>query len=211
MPIKETYPIGSGNAIASYDFTDIAEGTGINVYNVSKSEIEGSGVVGEGTLNKTAFDMSANPPNIEYTASTLDSGAVTFELSPFNLPQVIKGTFHANFTIGALRTGGSYTWQVQIDILKNSDIIATEKTKERVITANAVTTHIVPITIPLTKYKKDDIFKVRFTRIESVGTGTIFLHHDNLNRDNSVIVPNVTAVDNPTRARVFVPFRIEID
>jgi len=205
MGINNTYQAGSPGAIASYDYTDLDSGTGIVTYNGGVSEASGASVK---YLDKNVFDCGTQVlTGGDYTRSNMNT-AQTFSLSAFNLPKVIKGNFYTSFTTAYDNTNDC-SWWVFIEVLQNSDVIASEYSETYADTVDAIRTHLVKIAIPQTKYKKGDVFSVRYTAIKVTGSSVIYLHHDPTNRDYGG-TPGITASTNPTRLKIYIPFKINL-
>jgi hypothetical protein len=201
-------------ALANYDFTDIAEGTGNRVfycftskpggtltYHLGQNAIEVGGVSGDTTDGATErrFLFSSN--------------TATFSLSAFNTPQIIQGTAYLNFTIVTLGGYGG-TATITASILKNSTTLATT-TATAPTSATAVRTYNLSLTITQTDFAVGDVLKVAFAVNES---GHVCLEHDPTNRSagSSWLIggkthPAVDATENPTKCLAYIPFKLNLN
>ena len=209
MTLPKTFRKSMDRFIATYDYTDVAEGTGIVSFYAGVGEISGADVY---QINQNAFDIGqALTVSADYERSNIISVTPLFELSPFNLPKVVKGTFYTSFTTALDFSTAATTWKVRVRVYKNSTVIATEYTQTYTADgADKIRTHLVPITIPQTNYKKGDVFKVDYFMMRSSGDSTVYIMHDTMNRDFDRTTPNVTAATNPTRLRIYIPFDLNL-
>lgn len=203
----------SEGSLASYDWTDLGEGTGIvELYGFTN---DAAGTLGY-ILDKNAMELSQEGivATGDEVRTDISTTATTFSLNAFNMPKVIKGICYINFT-WILRNNAApvATAKVTVAIYKNASLLVTGDTQTFTIAAAPATTahtEVVALTIPITNFKKGDIFKVKFTGVQVTGNITVFLHHDPYNKDFTSTTPNVTAATNTTRLRVYVPFRIDV-
>jgi len=105
--MPQTFPIPSPPAVASFDFQDIAEGTGIITFN---------GAVHE-DVTTTSYLLTTNEP---FSGSVVVSGAKgaasattlisdnTYSVE-FNRPQNVKGKTYLNITLGGTTDGSETT------------------------------------------------------------------------------------------------------
>lgn len=193
--IPEKY-IGGQRQIASYDFTDIAEGTGVvDFYGISE--------------NLSGSTLYALTKNSIYSADIQSAGTSwTFNLSAFNLPKIIKGTAIIRFS-AALTGNQNNTMNFDVAIQKVSDgtasAIGSASTATLTLPANGTTAknYTIPISCTQTHFKIGDNLRIVFTGHN--GGTTINLGHDPANRDT----PEMTAATNPTKMECFIPFRID--
>lgn len=107
MPVPITYRKSGEQGIASYNYTDLAEGTGVVNYYCVKS------VSSEATTYMLTTLATPFPGN---SGKFVSSHAVNFDLSPFNLPKVVKGTAIITGMLGFSAT----TFQARAQIKKVS-------------------------------------------------------------------------------------------
>lgn len=169
MPLKPVYRGGGEKAIATYDYVDVAEGTGIVLYYGFVTEDSGGATYAISTNQTyTVSDKLYSSANTSGTSFTkiLD---MDFDLSTYNLPQRIKGTARFIYTLGVFSTSSSNSAQayVTIKIRKWDGTTETEianntsQTETYPETAENWHTHNleVPIT-SLTHFKKGETLRV---------------------------------------------------
>lgn len=199
------------SAIASYDYTDLADGTGIVElyafsskpggtlnYHLGKTALEVGGFVGDTTNAPTERRFLFN------------NNSVSFDLGDFNSVRTVKGTAFVNFTICTLG-GLSGAQTVTISILKNSTELASTTITTSAV-AGDVTSYNVFMDIARTQFKKGDNLILKFACTESLH---ICLEHDPKNRSiaSSWLIGGkshaaVDATNNPTKCTVYIPFEI---
>lgn len=177
MPIPIVYRKSSEGVTANYNYTDIAEGTGIIVF-FGYAENDSTGKTYH--LNQQALFSY----DIEYTATAIAEGAAAkvidldFDLANFNLPKSIKG--RAMFTVplrvtaavGAGVTTSAYivarlrkwngTTETEISDVQSNTISATNNTSTYQIM-------IFGDTVPLSHFKKGETLRLT---IEVYGANT---------------------------------------
>ncbi len=196
--IPEVYQ-GGQRQIASYDFTDIAEGTGVVDFYGFSENLSGSTLL---TLGKTSL----------YSADIQSAGTSwTFNAPAFNFPKIVKGTALIRFS-AALTGAQNSTMNFDVAIQKVSggavSAIGSASTATHTRSAAGSGTTAMNYTIPIscthTHFKIGDNLRIVFTG-HTTGTA-INLGHDPANRDTS----EMTAVTNPTKMECFIPFRIDL-
>lgn len=207
MPVPIHYRRSAEGAIASYDYVDLAEGTGIvTVY--------GFGSDASGAITQ-ALDRNIIEPGTEqllsgwYPKRSKIDAEQFFSLSAFNLPKTVKGNCYITFTWVTFVNSGTVVRQIRVKVYKNTTLLATEETTTHSTAATKTYTTNLKIPISLTHFKKGDVFKVSFIGIGS-GDGNCYLMHDPENRDFTEAAPNITAATNPTALKVYIPFRIDL-
>jgi len=210
--IPQTFPIPQETAIASYNYTDIAEGTGVITY-------YGFDANDDTTLDyHLSINSSIYAQNKVFTTATTGGGStksidLDFDVI-FNLPQRIKGTAYCNITtfVDSNVTGAtSYFFIVKLrkyDGSTESEIVSGQ-TKSRTNSGNSNvrewTTHLVPLPITTqVQFKKGEILRVTIEgwSNRSTGSGNFGFAQDPANR----------AEDNAdtTQLQNFIPFILDI-
>ena len=186
-------------AIASYDFVDILDGTGTIIF-------QGF------TTDAGAFILSQSQPfsrDIEVTRSGTAGdwvvfGTDNFDLSPFNIPQTIRGVAIVNISHHAIATGSS---RFVIKIKKGSTELASVTTNS--IGAGEVLNHCVSLTIPRTDFAVGDVLRLTIIS-QATGTGaqTMYYGADPQNRDADNLKPSVDPLT--TKLEFHCPFELNI-
>lgn len=204
------FVIPGENINVSYDWVDVADGTGVvELYCHTAGE---SGLFTYG-MNRTALEPGSQENT--YLGShprryLFQSGTVTFALSPFNTPRTVKGTAYLNFTLATLGNFGAGTNIFTGSVLKNSTTLGTASGSINV--AGNIKTYNLAVTIPQTNFKIGDTLKVAIT---SSTSGTMTLEHDPQNRSVSSFLMGgnthaaITASENPTKCMAYIPFKID--
>ena len=191
-------------AIASYDFTDILEGTGTIIFQGYRTDAG-------------AYILSQSQPfskDIETTHTGGGTGAYVlvgdndFDLSPFKISQTIKGVAIVNISQKSVTSGASrFTIKVRKwDGSSETEIVS--------VTANAegtsdIVTHCVNLTVPSTPFAAGDVLRLTIeTWINSGTSQTMYYSHDPQNRDGANIIPSATPVT--TKLEFHCPFELNI-
>ena len=172
LPVE--FPIPAETAIASFNYTDLAEGTGKVIYFGLTSE-DGSAVDYHLNSNKL---FSAQTSTTRATAGTT---TLDFDLAPFNLPLTAKGT--AVFSAG-ISAASSVTTKLQVTVKKYDGTTETNISSEiTTATATSATNRMVLIELPLTQTLIKIGELIRLTvKLVSTGTGNAKVAHDPLDR-----------------------------
>lgn len=208
--IPITIPDEPGRAVASYDYTDIAEGTGIQAFYAFTADASGSLTL---HLSGEIIDagITAVAADIYPQRSLVTSVERIFELTGFNLPKIIKGTGYVNFTWAPEHASGTFITKVKVRIYKNTTELVTATTSTKSIgSGNTIITSNLKLIIPRTNFKKNDQLKISFEGIIDSGDGHIYVYHDPINRDFTQETPNVTAATNTTICKGHIPFVLDI-
>ncbi len=222
MPVPIVYRKSGDQSISSYDYFDIAEGTGIKTFYCATIQ-DGTNVSGANlTTNDilTGEKLYSVDPHSKVTAVSTTyvlENTRTFATT-FNLPKIVKGNLIINVghsvNSGAANTTDNYIYGTVIKRSGSTDTTL-GSISGAVITfvagAGAInaTTSLLSIPITLTKFKKDDILKVKIDqycrRSSGTGTPTWYLGHDPFARDIDTAFTNST-----TLAVARVPFVIDV-
>ena len=154
MTLPQKFPTPPPSAIASYDYVDIASGTGhVTFY-------------GSGALTGAGSEIYLIQ-NQFYGNVTILEGTHVLDLSPFNFPKVLKGTAYIDFWLYKSTTD---TNAVTMKFQKVSD--TTTDISSATVTRNITTTGynhlIMPISLTETHFKRGDILRLHIV-IPAVG------------------------------------------
>lgn len=209
MALPAVYRKGGKEFNVSYDWTDVADGTGIvELYCFAAGE---SGAFTY-HLGKTAIEpgsMENTTPASHNRRFLFASSAVTFDLGEFNTPRIVRGNGMFNFTLATL---GAFTGTaiVSAAILKNDTTLATASCSITI--AGNIKSYNLQTPITQTNFKRGDNLKVKFWTTSS----NLMLEHDPQNRSISSFVvaggagthAALTASENPSKCMVYIPFKI---
>jgi len=191
--------------IASYDFVDVAEGTGIVLfYGLTTFEAKTYG-----------FRLSREVMRSQLIDSNLTSGIaapveedLNFDLTPYNLPQVVKGTAYLNCCLG---TGGAQGFASGSIIRLRGVTETLIGQASSAILLTGTKQMLMKIICTETEFKKDDVLRLKLGVVKTAGndTTTIELGHDPANRDADNYIKPVTVANDTTQVKLWVPFKID--
>lgn len=217
------------NAIASYNYADIAEGTGYTIfYGLVTRNLAGA------TYSLVTQTLRGSAGNINYSVDTTEEsrikqsgtsasyvkmGEIDFDLSAFNTPKTIKGTALIEYSAACIETDASRSkgyWVFKI--IKDSDgtetVIGTANSEETDANGGGGVppekiTGCIPITCTQTHFKRGDILRVTAEAwmYYIAGGENTYLHIPHSPQNNNTT--NFTATTNPTYFKVHIPFRLE--
>jgi hypothetical protein len=211
------------SAIASYDYTDIDEGTGFVIFN--GSQISGTALAY--TLTKAEYYANETSTGSRTTdASVTKLVDADFDVE-FNLPKIIKGKALITATIGMYGTGGGGDRNFNLyytAILKRVDVNGTETT---IVTGNSDVirkvglgqaeilskTQAVRLTVPLTYFKQGETLRLTM-EVYGESPGNVAteagIAHDPKDRNNDDVEFKIIEDADTTKLEFHVPFRIDI-
>jgi hypothetical protein len=190
LPVS--FPIPSESSIASYNYTDVEEGTGIVILYGARVQTK--------TVTSYILTRDTIYSNAIETTNVTPGAAINFDLSEFNLPKIIKGT--ALISLSASLTGGSYvdftiTFQ-KVSGGSASTLVST--TLERLSALARLTGSAV---IPQTHFKKGDNLRVVVNG--AMDSGSYFLAHDPANRNGVRYTSDI-----PSQMQIAIPFKLDL-
>ena len=203
MPVPVTYRTGGEGAIASYNYTDVAEGTGVIAF-------QGFNVGTSGAIVSTKYILGTQTLySYEVESAVTSTTAYPFNLSAFNLPKTVKGTATLRFSV---QYNGNITENANFvaEIFKVSGgtpaSMGSACTDSLTSGGSAIIKNIVlRINLNETPFKKGD--NLRITITPYLTQGTAVLAHDPANRDGTIITPATTY---PTKLEAHIPFKLDL-
>ena len=203
VQINPTYPLPPA-PIASFDFEDVAEGTGVVIFFGISSETSG-GVDYHLVANKA---FSSQP---DTTRSTSGTTTIDFDTGTFNLPRTAKGTAYFSAAIGGTTDQARPQLKVQIfhvDAAAAETNITSEITSQEFAAPSGVGPEMVFLELPITQkhFAKGEFIRLRVKLVTTTNT-TAGVGHDPNNQD-----PTFTsaALKITTVMELQMPFRIDI-
>ncbi len=214
MGVPRVYRTAGEGSIISFNFTDIAEGTGIVIYYGYATETSGGNDY-HLTTQSTIYSTEIDEIGASVTAVDRD-----FDLSVFNIPAILKGTALVSFTIGARSGTGTTTQSTAVVTIRKvttageTDIVSvTSPTVTAGASATVLELMTVPLTVPKTHFKKGDTLRLNITVTPVRAAGSqgaeAILGHDPRNRDGSFITPSTDSPDTITQVIFHAPFDIQ--
>jgi len=202
MALQQKIPILPSPAIASYDYFDISDGTGIRTFYFYQNQ-DNLGLYSGLTTDHLVYSSS-----IADAKTSSGSTSYDFDLSAFNTPKTIKGTALFQACTKANSSGGYYTsFDVTIKKVSGANVstIATATTENASYSAH---TFCLKIDVPQTNFKPKDILRVNVVWHYTIGGGNYMeWGHDPANRDGQ----QVTAANGLfTASFIKIPFKLNI-
>jgi len=201
--------IGEGS-VASYSYTDIAEGTGIVIFN-------GFGYTtstGEGySASQSSFYADPIETELDGNGGT-DTKTLTFDVAPFNLPKTIGGTAYIEGS-WAVETsvGNAGNGKITFEVQKVGGAALGSVVTETVACSGTQVkrqSFLLPLTLTKMHFKRGEILRisVEMSVTTTGGTGvSMYLAHDPQNRDGTLVTPAVTY---HTDLNFHIPFQLDL-
>jgi len=193
LPIS--FPVPTEPAIASYNYTDVAEGTGVIIFDGYNTE-DNAGTI---TTRLSSNPISSATIESSFTAGV---GTLNYDLTVFNSPRTIKGT--ATVALSAIAVGGTATMRAYIKkVAVGGAVTSLGDNTGGVITLTPK--HDV-INIPLTQthFAKGDTLRLTLT---STYVTDCIIGNDPLNRNGASVTPSSTF---PTTLKIAIPFKLDL-
>ncbi len=217
MVIPDTFGRRGVRAIATYNFTDIAEGTGINKFWFFTSETNGGADEHISTNQSYSMEIETDYGITSITNLVLKTDE-DYDLSEFNLPKTIEGTAIANIGFRVNASSGTIGGAVKVLIRKwdgsSETEIAQGFSQEITTTGEEKVILVIPITIPKTHFKKGETLRVTlqgYGRIGSIGnSGNGTIGHDPFNSDGANIIPSTDSPRTITSSNINIPFNLDL-
>ena len=199
--IPNNFQISGEAAVASYDFFDIAEGTGIKVFYGMDNETSAG-----------ATQDSLGNAIIAVDGETTTTGSTyNFDLAPFNLPKIITGTAYFQCALKGGTNGGDDIY-VTAQLQKWDGTTATNITsavQSATIIGQAIGWVTFPLTCTKTHFKKGEI--LRLVVVSTMGAGTGWFSHSPTNRDTTQFAIGTGGGEVPSsQMLVLVPFDLDL-
>lgn len=213
MPIPINYRKSSESSIASYDYFDIAEGTGIVIFYLYNS-------YSIGRLDRNILTSSVMEVVVTSTSATLVLAAThNFDSLVFNLPKSITGTALLSLSSGldGVNTGAGRQGYAVVTLQKISNAIITDIGTCTTIDygANAgEQTYVYEMPLTNTHLAKGDQLRLRFqiymkARTSDNAAVKWFYGEDPLNRDGTYLTPSTDA-NTFTNSKLHIPFKLDL-
>lgn len=211
MPIN--FPLPSESAVASYNYTDMAEGTGVTMFYLAATN--GDNILTPNQIYSDVIEYSTGAHNL--TTDFVKNMDVDYDLSAFNSPRTVKGTAYINFTFHQWKSGTAVvTSKFTIKVRKWDGTTETE-------IGNATTAEITDaagykltaLAIPLTQthFGIGDVLRVTIEGYDKEAapdsTNILIVGQDPMNRDGTYIIPSTDDPVSITQTKIWIPFKIE--
>ena len=209
MAIPQTIPMQPSAAIASYSYTDIAEGTGIQVF-------YGAITTDSGGQDEILTSQVLYSDEISTSADNNAGGGtygkkidLDFDLPAFNMPQNLLGTatFSVSWALTDPSVGTAHAYFIfkirKWDGTTETDI-ATVQT-ETLQWDDGEKTSLLDVAVPLTQFKKGETLRVTvegWAESSDVSDGTITLAHDPKARTVGTMTTSVLQMNIPFKLKI---------
>lgn len=194
MAIQNIYKDSTEQVIASYNYTDIAEGTGVVAFQGFNSNISGASTYHLGTETIYSADIES--------LGAADPSTFTFLTKPFNLPKTIRGTAIIRFAAACVTGSGSLFPKVTLQLISGSDTITLSEIYGTNTTGTATKGFVLPIDIAQQHIKRGDYLKIILVLY---GNGDKYFGHDPKARAGTNIGANYG-----TPFEAYIPFKIDL-
>lgn len=207
VPIN--FPIPPESAITSYPYSDIESGTGTVIYFGAS----------EKSSSTTTYILTTKSVSSQNSAETVGSGGsgskeYNLDLSPFNVPKVVKGKGFLNLTVEGSKNTNDGTINVAVRVLKYSGLTETELSssinQDITVPGNTTTskTILFPLALTETIFKIGDILRLEIIVTWSVTSGSftiVRLGMDPVGRYTFTTSSNTSSV-----LALYIPFRLTL-
>ena len=168
VQIPQTYPLVQEQAIATFDFVDIANGLGFETFWLVAGRDSVSTKFILTNLNLTSEDISID-------TSTATEATFTFNTSVFNLPRTVKGTALPEIILQALVGGGvSHSFSVKLQVVHvggSTTDISAEITSATIALPTATNrTFLIEVPLTETRIKRGEKIRALVKITEDDGT-----------------------------------------
>lgn len=200
---KKSFLRSSEGISANYDFTDVADGTGVLVlYGVGATTSAGSSYLL--TANRV-WGLKT------YDAQTA-AGTYTynFDLTGFNSPRTAKGVAYVNVAFYMVSASDSVTIKAQVKKYSNSTEtnISSEISSDTYGGAGIYKQLILPIPLTQTNFKRGDQLRLTIKMVKVNANGSAEIGFDPQNNAGTLLDPNTMLLT--TSLIFYCPFRIDV-
>ena len=203
MALTKSIPPEAEQAIVSYDFTELAGRTGIDVLFGVASKSFTEVVTYQLLTNSTVW--SAVPTTI---LSTTGKNILNFDTPKFEIQRTARGTAYASFAIGLNGTTAHGAALVSVVDAGGTARTITDTVSGAELTqagSNNSIMNLIPLPVTETIIKVGE--KLRFTAIQQqTNTGNSEIGHSPQNQDGTQLLPSVK---HTSVMRLLMPFKIE--
>jgi len=194
-------------ALANYDYTDIEEGTGVQVYYGAALK----------TNAATTYNLSSNK---DYSAliSTVKSAAGTttlnFDSTVLNSPKIVRGTaYYSSSLYQEDATGDNVYLKVQLQKVDGASNVTDISSEIQSNVFSGSVKHgsiLIPMPLTQTPLQKGDLIRLVVKMIKVGATGDCELTHDPMERDGTYLTSSTTAPEITTKLTVAIPFDLDL-
>jgi hypothetical protein len=207
MALSQTIPLPPA-PLASFDFTDLDEGTGVVNYFGFDAKDTTTQTYGLSRNSGLFSNSKKTTTTITNTGDFAKDGDDDYDIQ-FNLPKVVKGNLIVNVSTAGIHNsagGSSYMKFVVVhyDGSTETTVATGQANTHAWTTSNDYYIDLVVIPVPRTHFSKGDTLRITVETWTSMGGGfgTTWYYHDPAGRSD------LAAID--TKLQILVPFEIDI-
>lgn len=214
--VPQVYPTGTERATANYNWTDIADGTGVVIF-YGASDTDGDQFLQTQVIYSNGIEVGGT------AVASGESFNVDFDLTAFNTPKTVKGTAYIEYGhYGAKvnRTGATnMNAYVTFTLYKFDGTTETQiGTNNTYVTFDATPvkrTFCMTLDLTETSFKAGDILRLTAVGTITGGgggaeTGRVVIGSDPKNRDGTYITPSSDSPATITQLILNLPFVIDL-
>lgn len=221
--LGNNFPEPAPGAVATYNYNDIAEGTGVAIFYglTAKTKTATSNILSTQAIHSAAGNITSDTTAESKSAGDDGTGTYTlystfnFDLNPFNIAKTVRGTAYVQLSQDIGDSAGAASAYFNISLVKVDGTDSTETELgnadgEVIATADGPLTINVPISLTETTFPDGDFLRLKlkaYLKHDSGDNGsTLHFAHSPDNVDTT----SFTAATNPTKLTAYVPFKIEV-
>lgn len=215
MPIN--FPLPAENAVASYSYTDLAEGTGVTMFYLLATN--GDNILSQNQIYSDVIELNSGSHAL--TNTFVKNQDVDYDLTAFNAPRTVKGTAYMNFTYHIYKSGSQIvTAYWTIKVRKWDGVTETEIGNASTPEINSSVTgeayDLTALAIPLTQthFAIGDVLRVTVEGYDKEAaadsTNNLIIGQDPMNRDGTYIIPSTDDPVSITQTKIWIPFKLNL-
>ena len=205
MAIEEVYN-NQSSAIASYNYEDLAENTGVKLFYAATTNSDE--ILTQNQIYSNNIELSGAVSSNAY-AVILDKD---FDLTAFNAPQIVRGTAYFNYTLYNSSAVDEY---MHIYIRKWDGSAETEiaNLSGALFISGAYGARVETLSIPITNtpFKEGEQLRVTANLYARRSTGAaekVAFGSDPMNRDGALIIPSTDGTIS--QFKCWIPFNLDL-
>jgi len=220
MPLPTPYN-SQQSAIASYNYSDLAENTGIKLFYGAKTASSGAAtyILSQNQIYSKSISVGFGGGVLTNPTQVTD---IDFDLTPFNAPQSIRGTILFNYFQKYHADSGTCSGATLIKLRKWDGTTETEIAEVWSDPSTIIdATHgynfaAIPLTIPKTPFKKGEQLRVTVQQWcqSPAAAAEMTMGIDPMNRDAGAgdgnINPSTDTPTSTTQFKVWIPFDLDL-
>jgi hypothetical protein len=208
------------SAITSYNYTDIADATGMRLFYgaAQTSSVSTTYFLSQNQIYSSAIEL-VPLSQITFGADGI-VGTWDLDLTAFNANQILRGTaiFNICFAVTALVSTGNHHFGHIVAKLRKWDGVTIMElgSVTSATTGGTPAKTITCLTIPITQtpFKKGDVLRLTLEAWghtdAATNTGMVTIGTDPMNRDGTYIKPSTDTPTSTTQLKIWIPFNLDL-